>query len=229
MFILEKQKPNWALVRRNGFLKCEVILRSSLLSSVKIFDGSSECAVFQNLVPEVYVQQLSLQAFINQKLLSLKKDASTSFLLVCSGVTGHRLPIEPIWTNFSIQRGQRTSERTRLTSNKRSVMWTAPLFSTNMLSWGYAQKDHQLTCRLFINHKTANWFSLSTVSMGWEKLSLQFHTSGWSFICITTLQTSGFKFKSTSRLNVCCNFIGQNQTPTMQLVGKSCQKKSKLP
>ena len=91
---------------------------------------------FQNLVPEVYVQQLSLQAFINQKLLSLKKDASTSFLLVCSGVTGHRLPIEPIWTNFSIQRGQRTSEGTRLTSNKRSVMWTAPLFATNMLSWG---------------------------------------------------------------------------------------------
>ena len=95
-----KAKTNWALVRRNGFLKREVILRSSLLSSVNIFDGSSECAVFQNLVPEVYVQQLSLQAFINQKLLSLKKDASTSFLLVCSGVTGHRLPIEPIWTIF---------------------------------------------------------------------------------------------------------------------------------
>lgn len=132
-----KAKTNWALVRRNGFLKREVILRSSLLSSVNIFDGSSECAVFQNLVPEVYVQQLSLQAFINQKLLSLKKDASTSFLLVCSGVTGHRLPIEPIWTNFSIQRGQRTSEGTRLTSNKRSVMWTAPLFATNMLSWGW--------------------------------------------------------------------------------------------
>ena len=68
-----KAKTNWALVRRNGFLKHEVILRSSLLSSVNIFDGSSECAVFQNLVPEVYVQQLSLQAFINQKLLSLKR------------------------------------------------------------------------------------------------------------------------------------------------------------
>ena len=134
-----KAKTNWALVRRNGFLKREVILRSSLLSSVNIFDGSSECAVFQNLVPEVYVQQLSLQAFINQKLLSLKKDASTSFLLVCSRVTGHSywLPIEPIWTIFSIQRGQRTSEGTRLTSNKRSVMWTAPLFATNMLSWGW--------------------------------------------------------------------------------------------
>ena len=64
--------------------------------------------------------------------------------------------------------------------------------------------------------------------MGWEKLSLQFHTSGWSFICITTLQTGGFKFKSTSRLNVCCNFIDQNQTPTMQLVGKSCQKKVQI-
>ena len=86
-----KAKTNWALVRRNGFLKREVILRSSLLSSVNIFDGSSECAVFQNLVPEVYVQQLSLQAFINQKLRSLKKDASTSFLLVCSWVTGHSL------------------------------------------------------------------------------------------------------------------------------------------
>lgn len=132
-----KAKTNWALVRRNGFLKREVILRSSLLSSVNIFDGSSECAVFQNLVPEVYVQQLSLQAFINQKLLSLKKDASTSFLLVCSGVTGRRLPIEPIWMKFSIQRGQRTSEGTRLTSNKRSVMWTGPLFATNMLSWGW--------------------------------------------------------------------------------------------
>ena len=55
------------MVRRNGFLKREVILRSSLLSSVNIFDGSSECAVFQNLVPEVYVQQLSLQASISQK------------------------------------------------------------------------------------------------------------------------------------------------------------------
>ena len=142
-----KAKKKLALVRRNDFLKREVILRSSLLSSVKIFDISSECAVFQNLVPELHVKQLSLQAFINQKLLSLKKNASTSFLLVCSGVTGHRLPIEPIWMNFSIQRGQRTSEGTRLTSNKRSVMWTAPLFATNMLSWGDAQKDYQLTCR----------------------------------------------------------------------------------
>jgi len=134
-----KAKTNWALVRRNGFLKREVILRSSLLSSssVKIFDGSSECAVFQNLVPEVYVQQLSLQAFINQKLLRLKKDASTSFLLVCSGVTGHRLPIEPIWTNFLYPKRTKDFKRTRLTSNKRSVMWTAPLFATNMLSWGW--------------------------------------------------------------------------------------------
>ena len=74
-----KSKNFWALVRSNDFLKCKVILRSSLLSSVKIFDGSSECIVFQNLVPKVNMQQLSFQAFINQlqKLLILKKDAST--------------------------------------------------------------------------------------------------------------------------------------------------------
>jgi len=134
-----KAKNFWALVRSNDFLKCEIILRSSLLAIelCEDFRRQLRMCYFQNLVPEVYVQQLSLQAFINQKLLSLKKDASTSFLLVCSGVTGHRLPIEPIWTNFSIQRGQRTSEGTRLTSNKRSVKWTGPLFATNMLSWGW--------------------------------------------------------------------------------------------
>ena len=48
-----RKKPDTASSYRNGFLKHEVILRSSLLSSVNIFDGSSECAVFQNLVPEV--------------------------------------------------------------------------------------------------------------------------------------------------------------------------------
>ena len=122
----------WAEQR---FLKCEVILRSSLLSSVKIFDDSSECVVFQNLVSKIYVQQLSFQAFINQKLRILKKDASALFLLVRSGVTGHRLPIQPIWMIFSIQSGQRSSEGTRLTANKKSVMWTEPLFATGMLFW----------------------------------------------------------------------------------------------
>ena len=78
MFVLEKQKT-WVLVRSNDFWKCEVILQSSLLSFVKTFDGSSEDVVFQKLVPEVYVQQLPFQAFINQKLLVLKKATSTSF------------------------------------------------------------------------------------------------------------------------------------------------------
>ena len=79
MFVLQKQKNFWALVRSNDSLKCEVILQ--LCGD---FGRQLQMCYFQNLVPEVYVQQLSLQAFINQKFLILKKDASTSFLLVCS-------------------------------------------------------------------------------------------------------------------------------------------------
>ena len=80
-----KIKHFWALACSNNFfLKCKIILQSSLLSSLKIFDGSSKFIVFQNLVPQIYVQLLSFVAFINQNLLILKMDASTSILLVCS-------------------------------------------------------------------------------------------------------------------------------------------------
>ena len=137
MFVLEKQKQIGPWYRGTVFWNARLSFEAVFSALWTFFNGSSEYALFQNLVPEVYVQQLSLQAFINQKLLSLKKDASTSFLLVCSLVAGHRLPIQPtrIWTNLSIQRGQRSSEGTRLTSNKGSVLWTATLFATNMLSW----------------------------------------------------------------------------------------------
>ena len=136
MFVLEKQKQIGPWYTGTVFWNARLSFEAVFSALWTFSTAAPNVLFFQNLVPEVYVQQLSIQAFINQKLLSLKKDASTSFLLVCSGVTGHRLPIEPMWTNFSID-GPRTSEGTRLTSNKRSVMWTAPLFATNMLSWGW--------------------------------------------------------------------------------------------
>ena len=138
MFVLQKQKTF-------GPWYAATIFWNAKLSFEAVF--SALCRFLMALpAPNVLFSELSswsicaaaITSGLHQpKLRSLKKDASTSFLLVYSGVTGHRLPIEPIWTNFSIQRGQRTSEGTRLTSNKRSVMWTGPLFATNMLSWGW--------------------------------------------------------------------------------------------
>ena len=83
MFVLEKQKtfgPWYAAI----FFGMQGYPSKQSSQLCEDFRWQLQMCCFQNLVPQVYVQQLSFRAFINQKLLILKKDASTLFLLVCS-------------------------------------------------------------------------------------------------------------------------------------------------